>query len=277
MPAAPGRESRHCGVTRRADNGGMSFSVEAIERATLAAVPPDTLEEQPGWLVALDAGTVGRAHSAVPLHHGAPDLSLLPLIEARYRAAGLPPVFRLPVETPAFADFNAALRERGYVPSRPTLVMTGSATAMAAGGRPDAVQLDTQPGEEWSRVYLGEGFDPVDGAHRVRLLRRAQDAVYAGVRLALEPDAPEQLGAVGCACFSHGLVGVHGMRTRPRFRGRGLARQLMAAMGVEAQRRGIVDAFLQVEVENHLARSLYARIGFEPAWTYVYWQQPSAG
>ena len=61
MPAAPGRESRHCGVTRRADNGGMSFSVEAIERATLAAVPPDTLEEQPGWLLPLDAGTVGRA------------------------------------------------------------------------------------------------------------------------------------------------------------------------------------------------------------------------
>ena len=67
------------------------------------------------------------------------------------------------------------------------------------------------------------------------------------------------------------------MRTRPRFRGRGLARQLMAAMGVEAQRRGIADAFLQVEVENYLARSLYARIGFAPAWTYVYWQQPAMG
>ena len=141
----------------------------------------------------------------------------------------------------------------------------------------EAVDRFEADDDAWVGVFMGEGFDPVDGAHRVRLLRRAQDAVYAGVRLALEPDAPEQLGAVGCACFSHGLVGVHGMRTRPRFRGRGLARQLMAAMGVEAQRRGIVDAFLQVEVENHLARSLYARIGFEPAWTYVYWQQPSAG
>lgn len=254
----------------------MSRTVESIERATLAAVPPEVVEELPGWLLPLDAGTVGRAHSAVPLAHDAPDAALLPEIEARYRARQLPPVFRLPVEVATFDAFNAALRERDYVPSRPTMVMTGTAQSMVEGGRGDAVQLDAQPGEDWARVYLGEGFDPVDGGHRVRLLRRAQDAVYASVRLP-DPDRPGEAGdvaAVGCACFSQGLVGVHGMRTRPRFRGRGLARQLMAAMGAEALRRGIGDAFLQVEVENYLARSLYARVGFAPAWTYVYWQQP---
>ncbi|MFT4265979.1 MAG: GNAT family N-acetyltransferase [Xenophilus sp.] len=259
----------------------MPFTAESIERATLAAVPPAAVEELPGWLLPLDEGTVGRAHSAVPLTHDAPDLALLPDIEARYRARSLPPVFRLPVDVAAFDAFGAALRERDYVPSRPTMVMTGSAQAMAAGGRgsaaPSAVRLDAQPGDDWARVYLGEGFDPVDGGHRVRLLRRAQDAVYASVRLDA-PGRPADAGdvaAVGCACFSQGLVGVHGMRTRPRFRGLGLARQLMAAMGAEALRRGIAGAFLQVELENYLARSLYARIGFAPAWTYVYWQQPA--
>lgn len=253
-------------------------SIESIERATLAAVPPEVVEELPGWLLPLDAGTVGRAHSAVPLAHDAPDAALLPEIEARYRARHLAPVFRLPVEVAAFEAFNAALRERDYVPSRPTMVMTGTAQAMVDGGRGDTVLLEVQPGDDWARVYLGEGFDPVDGGHRVRLLRRAQDAVYASVRFTAEgqPAATGEVAAVGCACFSQGLVGVHGMRTRPRFRGRGLARQLMAAMGAEALRRGIGEAFLQVEVENYLARSLYARIGFSPAWTYVYWQQPAA-
>lgn len=40
-----------------------------IERATLAAVSPQTVEELPGWLLPLDTGTVGRAISAVPLSH----------------------------------------------------------------------------------------------------------------------------------------------------------------------------------------------------------------
>jgi GNAT superfamily N-acetyltransferase len=259
---------------RRAnDNRRMTLTVEAVERATLAALPPDAVEELPGWLLPLDAGTVGRAHSAVPLRHEAPDAALLPHIEQRYRAHGLPPLFRLPVDLPAFDGFQAELRARGYIPSRPTLVMTGTPEAMAAGGSGHGVRLDAAPTDAWSRVYLGEGFDPADGASRVRLLRRAKDALYASASLPPDGDAnaEAQLAAVGCACFSGALVGVHGMRTRPRFRGRGLARQLMAAMGAEALRRGVTDAFLQVEVENVLARSLYARIGFAPAWTYVYW------
>jgi hypothetical protein len=39
--------------------------IEAIERATLAAVSPRRLEELPGWLLAFDEGTIGRARSAV--------------------------------------------------------------------------------------------------------------------------------------------------------------------------------------------------------------------
>jgi hypothetical protein len=38
--------------------------VEAIERATVAAVSPEAVEELDGWLLAFDTGTVGRAKSA---------------------------------------------------------------------------------------------------------------------------------------------------------------------------------------------------------------------
>src|SRR5687768_2300713 len=69
--------------------------IEAIERATLAAVPPQRLEEWGGWLLALDDGTVGRAHSAVPLRHGAPPEDVLGTLEARYREAGRRLVLRV--------------------------------------------------------------------------------------------------------------------------------------------------------------------------------------
>jgi hypothetical protein len=45
--------------------------IEAIERATVAAVSPDLTEEIDGWLLPFAEGTVKRAKSAVPLHRGA--------------------------------------------------------------------------------------------------------------------------------------------------------------------------------------------------------------
>ena len=61
--------------------------IESIERATVAAVAPERLDEQPGWLLPMDSGTVGRARSAVPLHHAAQPLERLDAIvrEARGR------------------------------------------------------------------------------------------------------------------------------------------------------------------------------------------------
>jgi hypothetical protein len=59
-----------------------------IERATLAAVSPQTVEELPGWLLPFDTSSVGRALSAVPLSHDFEQggAVLVANIEARYVA-----------------------------------------------------------------------------------------------------------------------------------------------------------------------------------------------
>ena len=238
--------------------------VECIERATLAAVPPDACEELPGWLLALDRGTVGRAHSAVPLTHDAPDLAVLERIEAVYAAHGLRAVLRLPC-VPAFDALRVRLAAGGAQVSKPTLVQVGSSRAMAAMGDDHGVVLSDVADEAWASVFLGEGFDPVDGASRVRLLSRSRSAAYASVR------RDGRTVAVGAACFSHGWVSVHGMRTLPAFRGMGAASSILAAVGHAALARGIERAFLQVEAVNQTAQSLYRRAGFQTAWAYEYW------
>lgn len=58
--------------------------IEAIERATLAAVAPEEVLEIEGWLVGLDPGSIRRAASAVPLRH---DLSVDPAVFDRIEAA----------------------------------------------------------------------------------------------------------------------------------------------------------------------------------------------
>lgn len=241
--------------------------VESLERATLAAVPPREQQELSGWLLGLDDGTVGRSHSAAPLVHRAPeDTGVLDAIAQRYRAAGLSPLFRLP-RVASFDAVRLALQGRGFAPSKPTLVQIGSSEAMAQLPGAMRVSLDASPTDRWAEVFLGEGFDPVDGASRLAILRRARESVFASV------EVEGRLAAVGSACFAHGWCGVHGMRTLPAFRGRGLAASILAALANQARRRGLTRAYLQVEAANEKAQALYRRAGFETAWAYEYWRE----
>ncbi|NML46390.1 GNAT family N-acetyltransferase [Ramlibacter sp. G-1-2-2] len=243
------------------------LDIEAIERATLAAVPPQRLEECQGWLVPLDDGTVGRAHSAAPTAHGAPGAGSIEAVEALYADAGLKTVFRVPM----VAAVETELERRGYVAAKPTLVQWMALGDPHPGPLPLAgegeLRLAPSADASWEGVFLGEGFDPVDGASRLGILRRAQGSLYASVRVGGETVA------VGCGSFSHGWGSVHGMRTLPAHRGRGHATRIIRAITDAARERGLARVFLQVEQGNAGARALYARLGFQDGWTYRYWKK----
>lgn len=241
--------------------------VEGIERATAAAVSPQAVEEAGGWLLTFDSGTVNRAKSAVPLQHVAVPqaAALMDRIEARYAARGLPAQLRLAV-LPCFDGLRAELRRRGYHAEQPTLVQLAPVNAVRAvsGGLAD---VDEAPDAAWAALFMGEGFDPVDGASRVAALGRATGSLYASVR------EGGHTVAAGAAAFSQGWVSVHGMRTAPAWRGRGLAGRILAALAEASMARGVARCFLQVETANLAAQALYRRAGFNTAWRYEYWRR----
>ncbi|MES2632035.1 MAG: GNAT family N-acetyltransferase [Pseudomonadota bacterium] len=244
--------------------------VEAIERATVAAVAPPRVEELDGWLLAFDDGTVGRARSAVPLDHARADASLIPAIEERYTAHGSPPIFRVPAVA-SYASFRSALADRGYAESKPTLVQIGSSGEVAScapAGLPP-VEISAFADDEWASVFLGEGFDPVDGASRVATLRRAQGSLFARLR------HDNQTVAAGVLALGHGWASVHGIRTAATHRGRGFALRVLSTLASTAAGRGYEPMVLQVEAGNAVAQRLYARCGFRTAWRYSYWERPT--
>lgn len=242
-------------------------AIEAIERATVQAVAPEVVEELSGWLLPMDRGTVGRARSAVPLHHGEHDIGLLPTILARYRALSHSPQFRLP-DLPAFKAWHEALTEQGWRCEQATLTLVGQVSDLLAFQGGDPADLRSHPDAGWMSMFLGEGLDPADGASRSHSLSRASDMLYASVR-----ERGETV-ACGAASFGQGWLGVHGMRTAASRRGQGLAGRVLQAMGAEAARRGLPGVFLQVDASNLSALALYRRAGFTEAWPYAYWRPP---
>lgn len=240
--------------------------VEAIERATVAAVSPEAVEELDGWLLAFDTGTVGRAKSAAPLGHAVYDAAAVREIEARYEARGLPALFRI-ADDPCFEMIRTELERRGYRAGRPSLVQIAASGSVRRVSPDATAEVATVPDASWAAVFQGEGFDPADGASRVSALSRTPGSVYVSVR------EGGRAIAAGAGAFGYGWASVHGMRTERARRGEGLAARVLAALATVALERGMERMFLQVEGDNAPALALYHRAGFESAWGYEYWRR----
>ena len=241
--------------------------IEAIERATVAALAPRVVREDDAWLLAADDSRINRANSLTLLGMGADPLAdKVARVEAFYDAERLPTSFRIP-DRPVFDDLRAMLAAAGYAPRQPTLVQVGEVQTLLE-------RLTDPPGEVseaidagWVAAFGGEGFDPEDAASRLRALGRSPGAVYGAVR------EDGVVHAVGAMSFGLGWAGVHGMRTITPRRGRGLARRVLAGLALAARDRRTERLYLQVECDNAPAIALYRRAGFRPAWSYAYWRR----
>lgn len=235
--------------------------IEAIERATVAAVAPRRLVEAAGWLVPLDEGAISRAKSAAPLSHKvAPDS--IAVVEAAFADVVLRPAFRI-ADVEALTPLCDALAARGYAGARPTITMVADPAAVAAF-HADPAALSERPGAAWAEVFSGPGFDAAEGASRAAAHARAPDALFGQV------EAGGRTCAVGVIAFAQGFGVVSGLRTDAAQRGRGHASRILAAFARAALDRGVTRLMLQVEAPNP-ARALYARAGFADLWTYRYW------
>ncbi|OYU45081.1 MAG: GNAT family N-acetyltransferase [Burkholderiales bacterium PBB4] len=246
-------------------NGLTPHDIESLERATVDAVAPPHTQEIDGWLLPMDHATIGRARSAVPLRHAGLDPQALRSIASAYRQWGIPARFRI-ADRPGLDTIQERLYEMGYTPEQPTLVQTGTVASLLALPVVGSATVESSPSDQWAAVYTAPGFDPVDGANRVQALSRSLYTVYASVH------RDGQALAAGTASLSQTWASIHGMRTVPGARGRGLASQVLRALAEAAAQRGFKRVFLQVEENNRAALALYARAGFATAWRYRYWR-----
>ena len=170
-----------------------SEDIEAIERATLAAVTPEALEEIAGWLLPFDSGTVGRARSAVPLAHTTPDPPSLHEIEARYAARGLPrgealAMARKLIADPARALDTLAREELGLNPDElgsPWGAALSSFLAFAAGALVPLASFLLLKGQSALYTSIGVTAGALFGIGAVISLFTGRSAWRDGLRMLL--------------------------------------------------------------------------------------------
>jgi ribosomal protein S18 acetylase RimI-like enzyme len=233
--------------------------IEALERAGFVAWPAHVTLDAGGWLVRVSGGGSKRANSANALPGALPVAAVLLRIEAIYRDARLPVIFRLTPLTPAGAD--TALETAGHDLEQPSWVMTGPTTALAMA---EALRIEAAPSPDWLA-----GIADMDGAkanpEHERIARSIR--LPAAFATLMENDVAV---AHGLAVADGGFVGLFDIVVAPGARGRGLGRTLTQGLVAWGANHGAKTAWLQVRDGNTAARALYRSLGFVDAYPYHY-------
>lgn len=234
-----------------------------LEERALNAWPALQTAHVDGWLLRFAEGFTKRANSACALPGAAPLAAVLPEIEARYRARGLPCCIRLTPFAPAGSA--SALASRDWRIIDETLIQVATIGAASPSALPE-LELASVPSPAWI-----DGF--ADASERAGLRRdilaRMLEAIGTPAAFATLADQGEPV-AYGMAVRERGAVGLFDIATRAAHRGRGHGGRLVAGLLGWAAEAGDRQAYLQVTATNRAALALYGRHGFAEAYRYAY-------
>lgn len=131
----------------------------------------------------------------------------------------------------------------------------------------------SDPLDQASTLALIDAYarDPMGGSHplpvdvRDRLIDGLRNHPTTLVHLAFEGDEPVGVAVcfLGFSTFAaKPLLNIHDLAVLPNYRGRGIGRQLLAAVEDDARARGCCKLTLEVFESNERARRTYAAAGF---------------
>lgn len=223
------------------------------------------------WLLRASGGFTGRANSALVL--GDPAVSVneaVATVEGWYAERGLPARFQLP-EPGATEGVRELLDSRGYDWSPPVHVMTAELShvlrAADVRARPGGAQIDDAPDDAWLAAYRQDGGTLPAVARDV--LGRHPRVGFASLR------DESRVVAVARAAVDGRWAGLSAVEVAPYQRRRGFATQVSAAALRWAGSHGARQIYLQVEIRNTPAVTLYRALGFGVHHDYRYANAPA--
>lgn len=237
--------------------------IQALEARAFRAWPALQTRTDRGWVQRFAGGYTKRANSINALEpKNALTREMKGSLEAPYRAAGQPPIWRLTPLAPAGTD--DLLASAGYRRIDESLVQR--ATLDDRFVLDPEVLIAPAPSDAWLAGFAA--LSPVAPPYRETMIRMLR-SIAAPVGFARVEDKEEPVAfALGVVDGDH--VGLFDVLVAPTARRRGLARRLTRSIGAWGRENGARFSYLQVVATNAAALPLYANLGFETVYSYAY-------
>lgn len=257
-----------------AGNAGLNPQLDRkllglCEDAGLNASAPPQQVWIDGWVVRFSPGKAKRARCVNALSAGRRSVAhKLERAQAVFDAAQLPLLVRItPFTRPVALD--EILADMGFTTLDDTRVMVVPRLNHIAA--PDA-----PPGMRWEtlgHVAMAQYVGAMRGSPLAQRQAHAERLAAAPVpfsAIALKRLADGEVVACAQSAREGGVVGLYDVFVDESLRRQGLGTMLCTRLLADARKAGAVSAYLQVEAENHAARTVYARLGFVDGYGYHY-------
>jgi N-acetylglutamate synthase len=226
--------------------------------------------EYDGWVLQCSGGYTRRPNSVSILSSSClPINEKVAFCEAHYAQRKLPTIFKI-VPPLGLDNTEAVLDAHGYERDQMNSVQT-----LSLG------QVDIQNDGAFYDEFRDDWMDAfarmkhLSSAHitaHAKILGRIPFACcYAYVR------RENDIVGVALGVCGEGYYGVYDVVTDERWRGQGIAKEVMTTLLAQGKAMGAHTVFLQMSRDNVSALRLYAGLGFQEVYPYVYRVQNSAG
>lgn len=248
-------------------------AIARLEAIAAHAWPAEQVEEVDGWRLRFAGGITRRANSVWPnadnRHSSLP--AKLAAAERFYLSRGLPVVYQICAAAQP-ADLDDVLAADGYALDAPTWVQIAPINRLLEKLPPLRLhpEFEIEVAEEydpaWFDLYCrSEGVEGHGAAMRSAILQRIEPP-HGFVTLSIH-GVPV---AIGLGVLEDEWLGIFSMATLPAYRRRGAAAAVLRTLAIWAQLYDAKHAYLQVMQDNAGAQQLYAKAGFETAYSYHY-------
>jgi ribosomal protein S18 acetylase RimI-like enzyme len=224
--------------------------------------------EYDGWVLQCAGGYTRRPNSVSILSSSClPINEKVAFCEAHYAQRNLPTIFKI-VPPLGLDNTEAVLDAHGYERDQVNSVQT---LALANASEAEGTFYD-EFRDEWMQAFARmKHLSPTHITAHAKILGRIPfPCCYAFVR------RENDIVGVALGVCGEGYYGVFDVVTDERWRGQGIAKEVMMTLLAQGKAMGAHTAFLQMSRDNVSAFRLYAGLGFQESYPYVYRVRDSA-
>jgi ribosomal protein S18 acetylase RimI-like enzyme len=228
--------------------------------------PAREIERYRGWIIHFNDGVTWRANSVLPIG-SIGDIELEEAIEyviSFYNEREEPTAFKI-TEASEPNDIDETLADMGFEKRMVTYVQTMKIDELSCIYPKVPVDIIKANDDSIKTLVFESGFDETTIEARKGIINRIE-----GEKGIARVMIDGRIAGVGLGVVQEDWLGLFSIRTLPEYQRRGVAWSASCALGMWGEDLGAKRAFLQVEVKNTPALSLYESMGFEIMYKYWY-------
>ncbi|MHA1576335.1 MAG: GNAT family N-acetyltransferase [Candidatus Thorarchaeota archaeon] len=248
-----------------------SESISRLEQLSSDAWVAQEKIKMGGWLLRANHGVTRRANSVLTISPPQVDNTEDAISQAIqfYKSRGLPPLFQLS-EVSYPKNLDETLAKSGFAVGLQVYLQTASVGRVLEQSPSIDIQIESTPSKEWMNTYATGSRHNVDSMEirKELMLRSPLEKGFGAVLI------DDEIEGVGLCIVDGAWAGLFNITTLSRYRRQGVATSVNQGLTRWASTREVKKMYLQVEIENQQALSMYNRLGFETSYRYWYRRLP---